>query len=156
AFGRELILRARRAAPLPADAPRHTLLLRYPRAAERCPSRHHNVGELVWMPTPEWNVRDGVPLAHTDAGGQLDFDAWSRPHPRPRARPRIAAGTTLPGATPWTAWQPLKPGGDQNTPPGYQVAIDVSSAGFTQTPCFFAWLEGRKADARHRILAACT
>jgi len=155
AFGRELILCARQRALFPADVPRQTLLLRYPHAAERAQARRRHVGELAWMPTRRWNVRHGVPLAHTNAAGQFIVDAWNRPQARVLARPRIAAGTTLPGATSWKAWRPLEMGDGQDTPPGYQVAIDTSYAGFTQTPCYFAWMQGPNVDARGRILAAC-
>lgn len=55
------------------------------------------------------------------------------------ARPRLASGATIPGNTPWKAWTPS---GTQVL--GYEVVIDTSTAGFTQTPCYFAWLQGHK------------
>lgn len=56
------------------------------------------------------------------------------------ARPRIGSGTTIPGATAWTPW--MASNGSQPILLGYQVEIDTSSAGFTEIPCYFAWLQG--------------
>jgi hypothetical protein len=56
------------------------------------------------------------------------------------ARPRIGSGTTVPGATSWTPWRVND--GSQQIIVGYQVEIDTSSAGFTEIPCYFAWLQG--------------
>lgn len=57
---------------------------------------------------------------------------------RPLARPRIAGGSTLPGAD----WEPWGPKSGQNSQPIWlQIRIDTSTAGFTRPPCYFAWLQ---------------
>lgn len=53
------------------------------------------------------------------------------------ARPRIAAGATVPGATRWVPWLE-----HHGTLIGLQVQIDTSMAGFSETPCYFASLHG--------------
>src|ERR1043165_1985360 len=77
---------------------------------------------------------------------------------RALARPRIGRGATVPGNTSWEEWSEilanaastrLLPPGVQRTEDGklamslgVQVTIDTSNAGFTQVPCYFAWLQG--------------
>jgi hypothetical protein len=111
------------------------------------------VGELVWRATGDWTVRDGVPLAYLDAQGVLHADPWAQTVARARARPRIATGTTLASATIWGPWTPATGEGTPALPfPGFQTAIDTSSAGFSETPCYFAWLEGPRMDSRRTQL----
>jgi hypothetical protein len=64
---------------------------------------------------------------------------------RPLARPRIGSGATVPEGTAWERWSERV--SDQNrkvgdVAVGYQVIVDTAAAGFTETPCYFAWLEG--------------
>jgi hypothetical protein len=77
---------------------------------------------------------------------------------RALARPRIGRGATVAGNTSWEEWSEvlgnadstrLLPPGVQRTDDGklamslgVQVTIDTSNAGFTQVPCYFAWLQG--------------
>src|SRR5262249_29205892 len=44
-------------------------------------------------------------------------------------------------------WQPWEP----EPRLGIQVEIDATAAGFTQTPCYFAWLEGLAAAVIGRL-----
>lgn len=53
-----------------------------------------------------------------------------------QARPRMTAGATVPGATDWQPWV------KSDTLIGLQVRIDTSMAGFSETPCYFASLQG--------------
>jgi hypothetical protein len=52
------------------------------------------------------------------------------------ARPYLANGSTVPGATQWVPWK------NGDTLLGVQVDVDTSAAGFSRVPCYFAWLEG--------------
>ena len=64
---------------------------------------------------------------------------------RPMARPRIGSGNTTPGHTAWEVWsERVTVAGTRKTdmPIGVQVTIDTSAAGFTEAPCYFAWLQG--------------
>jgi hypothetical protein len=82
------------------------------------------------------------------------LDPCFRPAPaRALARPRVAAGATIPGATAWEPW--TVGGGGFTQRLGIQVRVDTSSAGFTDVPCYFAWVQGAVADERARpVLAA--
>ena len=57
------------------------------------------------------------------------------------ARPRVAAGATVPGATLWLPWLE-----SNRTLIGLQVQIDTSMAAFSETPCYFASLQGLPAS----------
>jgi hypothetical protein len=64
---------------------------------------------------------------------------------RALARPRLGRGETVAGSTPWEIWTENVIGADREVheiPLGVQVTIDTSAAGFTQTPVYFAWLQG--------------
>jgi hypothetical protein len=54
------------------------------------------------------------------------------------SRPRIAGGATRPGNTAWELWADSVNG--QERALGFQVRIDTSAAGFTEVPCYFAWI----------------
>ncbi len=75
---------------------------------------------------------------------KLDHD-FAFPVSRPLARPRVGNGITVAGDTPWEVWTEntinLR-GRIEPLPIGMQVTIDTSAAGFTETPCYFARLEG--------------
>jgi len=60
------------------------------------------------------------------------------PPPRPAAPPRIGWGQTPPDATPWAPWNELR---RLRVARGLEVAIDTRAAGFTDVPCYFAWLQ---------------
>ncbi len=60
-------------------------------------------------------------------------------------RPRIGSGATVPGDTAWELWtETIVNANGQRVEAdlGIQVTIDTSGAGFTELPCYFAWVEG--------------
>jgi hypothetical protein len=80
-------------------------------------------------------------------GGRTLSPTFVPPGARPIARPGIASGATLPATTAWEPWiidVPIQATGAFFSQPvvGVKAAIDTSSAGFTRTPCYFAWLAG--------------
>lgn len=104
--------------------------------------------ELVWMLVKDFSFRDGVPLARTRlSAGTVRLDPNFRArHARAFARPQIATGTTIPGATSWEVWD-IAPATRASLPMSQlalslQVRIDISSAGFTTPPDCFAFLQG--------------
>lgn len=155
-FGRELLLREQQSVRFEENREQMFLVLRYMASSscgemnagardwflERTSTRGGNA-ELVWLLVKDFSFRDGVPLARTQGGdhpSKLDETFIPR-HARPLARPRIATGTTIPGATTWEVWDPWGPS-IKNVPSGVQVRIDTSSAGFTKPPVYFASLQG--------------
>ena len=100
--------------------------------------------EFIWVRANEISTQNGVRLGRVYLGTDklLHFEHEHR-FARPFARPRIASGSTIPGATDWELWE-LKAGelirSDQVL--GLQVRVDSSTAGFIRSPCYFAWLHG--------------
>lgn len=145
--GRELPVFAPRPVPLPAQQQPMTLVIRYRQGGQGAGA------DLVWQP-PGQAGRDpcgpgvGVPLAQlTYARGLPTLTAVS-PRSRLLARPRIGNGSTPADSTPWQLWMyPVVPG--RITVLGLQITVDTSAAGFTEVPCYFAWLQWpRVADSR--------
>ena len=67
-------------------------------------------------------------------------------------RPRIGSGSTVPGDTAWELWTETildRVGHKVPADLGVQVTVDTSGAGFTETPCYFAWLQGTLWDQVH-------
>jgi len=96
--------------------------------------------DFVWITEDKFAVRDGVALARVDEAGELD-DSFVVRQSRPLARPRIASGATIPGATTWEVWD-LKQTKIADDIGSLQVRIDTSSVGFTRAPAYFAQLQG--------------
>lgn len=99
--------------------------------------------DFVWITEDKFAVRDGVALARVDEAGKLD-DSFVVHQSRPLARPRIASGATIPGATTWEVWdlkQTTRARAVENVF-SLQVRINTSSAGFTRAPAYFAQLQG--------------
>jgi hypothetical protein len=72
-----------------------------------------------------------------------------RPVSRPFARPKVGSSATPEGETEWEPWiENVSVAGQRFTPVpvGMQVTVDTSAAGFTETPCYFAWLSGTLWD----------
>src|SRR4029079_12388115 len=78
--------------------------------------------------------------------------AWVWPRRARRiARSRLVTGTTIPQDTAWQPWTIPTPtwaptwlpalGGLTDIPIGFQVRVDTSASGFTETPRYFAWLQ---------------
>jgi hypothetical protein len=164
-FGRELLLRRRKTILLPPEVDETLLLIRHkddrriPRPIDlsgAClPEPEGLTGgevEFIWKPAKSVTVRDGVPIARalpdSGAGSTLELDPdFTAPLSRPLARPRIAHGATIPGATSWEVWQLPPRARFTGGVASLQVRIDTSSAGFTSTddlsaPAYFASLQG--------------
>jgi hypothetical protein len=94
--------------------------------------------ELVWRDDRQVDPRDGVPLARLtfETGVPVLHPLGSRA--RPLARPRLGYGSTPADGTPWEPWYVL------GLPIGLQVTVDTRAAGFTDVPCYFAWLQWPK------------
>jgi hypothetical protein len=169
-FGRELILQSARELPLPPPGSppvSQILLIRYKdklgATSARMPgdcATAPEQPEFLWKPSACVEISDGVPLA------QLSYDKTKRifaldPHlttpvTRPLARPRIGSGATVPEGTAWERWSERVSGANRDfsdVTAGYQVTIDTSAAGFNETPCYFAWLEGTLWQAERSNLA---
>jgi hypothetical protein len=149
--GRELLVFAPRSVPLPGQQQPMTLVARNREGGPA--GRQGAEAELVWQP-PSRAGGDpcgpgvGVPLAQlTYVGGAPTLTAVS-PRSRPLARPRIGNGSTPADSTPWQLW--ALPGvRGQMTVLGLQITVDTSAAGFTEVPCYFAWLQWpRVAESR--------
>jgi len=161
-FGRELILQSAREIPFPQpglEPSQWTLVVRYKRMNRRadldgaCAPCGDTLSieqpEFVWKLSTRVDFREGVPLAHLSyelQGGLLVPVLTNRPQvARPFARPRIGSGATIPEGTAWELWLERLMNLRRNIQEvalGYQVIVDTSAAGFTETPCYFAWLEG--------------
>jgi len=164
-FGRELIVDSPQRIKLPVNVPpppvKMWLLVRYDSQAdcsahameEICWSSSGTQGTVTftWLPKDQVHLRDGVALAEVDydSTGRNLSTTFVRPGARPISRPKIASGATVPAATvwgPWTIDTPIQiPSGGKVLRPtsiGVSTRIDTSAAGFTQTPCYFAWLAG--------------
>ncbi|MGB9180939.1 MAG: hypothetical protein WCB68_17030 [Pyrinomonadaceae bacterium] len=158
--GRELILQQPKVINLPAAAPAEgakkiILLARY-REASSYPRRDLLSGvceagaspliespEFLWKPAEQVVPADGVLVAQLlNENGEQTLDEESvLPRSRAMAKPRIVTGATIPGSTAWNLWS--VPGvNNLSFPLGVQVQIDTTAAGFTQKPCYFAWLQG--------------
>ena len=166
-FGRELILQDTREIPVPTAPPPQgnlqvtpmTLLLRYKDSAQ-FPQRNDLAAvclpcagspfqeepDFVWQPADRVQVTDGVPIARVNFDNQIAIldQQFTAPLSRPLARPYLASGATLPEHTVWEPW--LLEVNEQSVLIGIQTRIDTSAAGFTRTPCYFAWLQGALVD----------
>jgi hypothetical protein len=167
-FGRELILQDTREIPVPTAPPPQgnqpvatmTLLLRYKEAA-LFPQRNDLAAvcqpcagapfqeepDFVWQPADRVQVTDGVPIARVNYSGEVSPEKFTVPISRALARPHLASGATLPEHTVWKPWLPDIGGVEREGPTiGVQTKIDTSAAGFTDIPCYFAWLQGAWVD----------
>ncbi|HYB76588.1 MAG TPA: hypothetical protein VEE85_00175 [Candidatus Bathyarchaeia archaeon] len=169
-FGRELILERTLIIPLPGNVASNfggamSLLMRYkPPSRSMHPDEISEVcwtapgsviagtAEFVWRTGDNLNPAEGVAvLAVSYSAGAL-----TGPDPNyvqisaePLSRPALASGATIPGQTSWELWTagfyPIAGITDIPFPPvlvGVQTWIDTSAAGFTDVPCYFAWLQG--------------
>jgi hypothetical protein len=160
AFGHELIHTHERAEFIPSATEPMTLLARYQETSS-FPRKSHVAGvcvpgtrslleeqpQFTWKSSAAVEVRDGVPLARVrfDNGTPaLDAD-FAAQLARPLARPYIARGATIPGATAVEEWSPSSnrvSEASESRTVGLQVTVDTSAAGFTEMPHYFAWLQG--------------
>lgn len=163
-FGRELILHCSRTIARDS-AGKTVLMIRYKETAEfvshsdlldvcapcgTSASPNAEEPEFFWADAKTFSFRDGVPLSKLDG---KENDVFIPPVSRPLARPRISKGATVPGDTAWEIWSEtfrninskakVIISGAVKHEVGIQVKIDTSAAGFTKTPCYFAWLQGQ-------------
>jgi hypothetical protein len=153
-FGRELILPRPTSVPIPVgpdETEPRLLVIRYrrhkhDRAADALtsiccdePTTQHV--ELSWVPQRRVRPSDGVPLARVlyFEGEPLLDDQFDAPIARALARPRLGSGSTVLGATKWEIWDL---GGRPSFLLTLQLPIDTHAAGFTEPPCYFAWIQG--------------
>lgn len=97
---------------------------------------------LRWSDPFQWSPKMGIPLArlhyNPDTAQWLIAEAM-KPYAHPLARPHMGSGETVPGNTAWKAWFASEARQHQL---GFEVDIDTSAEGFTEVPCYFAWLQG--------------
>jgi len=173
-FGRELIVDSPQTVTLPVNVQQPpvtmVLLITY---AIRDDCNRESMQEIcwttvqtastvsfIWRPLNSICLKDGVPLAHViyDGKGDITLDpSFVPPGSRPMARPTIASGATLPATTAWDPWTinaPTAAAGALSSPAlvGVQTTIDTSAAGFTRTPCYYAWLGGPLLDRNMGLL----
>jgi hypothetical protein len=135
--GQPLRLLARRTLPVPSGPGRFTLLARQDPSGRDEP-------ELVWRETRGLDRRDGVPVARLRFSGATPQLEPVPSGTRPLAGPRLGWGSTPSDGTAWEPWRTVGPtwawyGNDDVV--GLQVTVDTSAAGFTEVPCYFAWLQ---------------
>ena len=153
--GRELILQKPRTVALPIlsetdDLTTWLLVARYKETSEFTKRSEFSGGcfchgsfflespEFLWKLKGEWMPQDGVPLASFDFGGvtkRRRNPRFVKPVEHGQARHRVVTGETLIGNTDWEPWI------EAERELGFQVKIDTRQSGFTQTPCYFAWLQ---------------
>lgn len=162
-YGRELILFTPRTIPVPqlpdsSKGANFNLILRLADTGCSCqpapstavclaskPDVTSNI-TLFWQDVKAGVSDDCVVLALLVIKGKLRvLPTFFQRRAIPNARPLLASGTTIPGATPWHPWSlptvylDVAPDSDAI---GIEVNVDTSSAGFTSVPCYFAWLHG--------------
>lgn len=159
AYGQELLLVSERVLALPEEIPAGGLYLVIGQpestGGDSCPPPWDVGGGKVILSLQmyqQMDTRRVIPLAHLRADRTLD-PVFTPPRARPDARPQRFYSGTLRGATPWRLWE--LPDTSKDTIPmrklyrerrerflGIQVNVDARPAGFTETPCYFAWLSG--------------
>lgn len=94
---------------------------------------------FVWKSRREVCFGPDVPILLVSFANSAVVESYSSSRAHPEARPKIRSGQTVQGQTAWQEW--VIP---QSLPVvlGLKVAIDTREAGFQQTPCYFAWLNG--------------
>ena len=175
-FGHELILERPQVIPLSTELPPKlngavSLLMRYKPPshilhpddrAEICWSSGSvaaGTAEFTWKVGDNLSPADGVAVCavYYGAGKFRGADPhYVRMSIRPESRPLLANGVTIPGNTPWDPWVAgFALGPNQESTPdliGVQTWIDTSAAGFTQIPCYFAFLQGALWNAQTQQL----
>lgn len=168
-FGRELILESDQTVPLPPLPENHEEFLLLARYHMEPPDRqkesvsgvcYTNSGplrpefvEFVWKHPEQCfsSVTDGVQLAKlTVLDGRKTVSLEPQASVRPLARPQLGSGSTVPGNTSWEIWTS---GLEETDDFGVQTTIDTSAAGFTDAPCYFAWLQGNLFNPNPPTLA---
>jgi hypothetical protein len=165
-FGRELVLGARQAVPLPPnplgnEPTTFSLIVRYSQQPYRSRTdKAENVCftkpggsrtgtvELVWKPSNLVRPDGGVLIANLTYEADPRLLPLAPIVPRALSMPILGSGTTVAGNTPWEPWTVYS--GIYRTVEylqveyviGVQTIVDTSSAGFSDVPVYFAWIEG--------------
>jgi hypothetical protein len=151
-YGRGLILLKRRKILLPENpqAQPVTLVARY-RETDSFPDPRQTNGVCLTccedsldqeQPGFVWTAASPPP----DAGVPLVQVTYPAPTRQPEAqfqlviseplsKPYLANGSTVEGGTAWSVWSV------DTLRLGLQTDVDTAAAGFSRTPCYFAWLE---------------
>lgn len=129
--GREIVLTSDATIDLPARD--HALVLVLRRRGSQPP-------QLAWVQPARVDPCDGVVLARLPAASGAIQQIERRS--RGTARPRVAAGATLAGSTAWGPWTGLT---RMRLGDGLEVRISTRAAGFSEVPCYFAWLQWPRA-----------
>jgi hypothetical protein len=170
AFGRELILERSQTIPLPSNVPTGmigamSLLIRYmPPSRRMHPDEISEVcwtapgsvvagtAEFVWKLGDNLNPAEGVSVYavyYSPAPTLKGSDPYYvRISAEPLARPLLVSGATVPGNTPWQFWSAPPSPNDPSPLIGVQTWVDTTTAGFTDVPCYFAWIEGPLFNAQ--------
>ncbi len=172
-FGRELLLESQQTVALPTNVPAQpvtmALLIGYSAGQDCRPhsndeicwttmgSQPSGTVEFFWKPADQVTVRDGVPLAqvmYQQSGGRMLKHEFVPPGARPIARAAIASGATLPETTVWMPWTIDSTNLPSERVPivGVRTRVDTSEAGFSGTPCYFAWLAGPLFNRDKKLL----
>ena len=111
--------------------------------------------EFLWKLEAKAAPQDGVPLfgVTIDAAGVKEKPGFVKPRERGLARHRVVTGATLAGST---AWEGLDLLAGTVPVPGLQLRVDTSHAGFTQPPCYFAWLQWLPPNPLDPVFVAAT
>lgn len=162
-FGRELVLQTKQLVRLPDTDPeekdrRQYLLVRYLDPGNGCGSptsgacwgqtglRLLDTADFILKVEQDVSPTDGVPIALVVFLGQKRVRVvLSGQQAQPLASPLLASGSTVPGNTAWDLWSSsglAVAGAPSASVLGVETTIDTSSAGFTEIPVYFAWLEG--------------
>ena len=157
--GRELILADEKVVQIPdAEIPEAGLLLVMGCCADGRIEPRHKLTEaclpgvpsdssnliINWQHARSFSPYEGVALALLSSDNGLELDPGFTPRrSRSRSRPLIAHSATLPGNTAWRLWhRDIAAGSSGAKILGLELEIDTAAAGFTRTPCYFAWLQG--------------
>ena len=123
------------------------LVLRYqagmPATADSCFGSRNSAAFppplFVWKRKSEVCFGPDVPILFVSFTDSAVLESYASSRTHPQARPKIRSGQTVPGQTAWQVWEIPQ---SQPVVLGLEVAIDTREAGFQQTPCYFAWLNG--------------
>jgi hypothetical protein len=166
-LGREIILAEAATKPVPAragdakgDPVRFYLVAAYPDDADltvierrtgECgtegATRLRDQALLYWKAQGEQAVAEGMEIVLAQAMVQdcalaAPLSLEQRRSARPPQQPFVAAGETVPGATPWEIWE--EENGDGTSFLGIQTWVDTAAAQFGSTPYYQARVAGQR------------
>jgi len=141
--GGGLVLEEERRFGLPPQIPPNGLYLLVQRKSPGGPDIAISLLRFSWQDPYKFKPHDGVALARLLPGPALD-KFFNLPVARPQTEPRRFYSASLAANTPWQEWELEEDQNLEGRNPilGLKVYVDTSAAGFTRTPCYFAWLSG--------------